>query len=116
MGIAITTRFNGPTNSKGSRYTASAGGKAGGGSDRLVRNGEHEMSPLRNRAAVAKALAVKLEWEGLWMAGGLNGSDVVFVRAPVSQEKAVKMAAMMSPAFVDEDWFFVDAKPIEPRS
>jgi len=109
MGFAIITRFKGPTNSTGSRYSASAGGKPGGGSDRASVSADNALSPIRNRVAVARALATRLEWDGLWIAGGLDGSDVVFVRMPVSSAKAAELAAMMLPASEGEDWFLIPA-------
>lgn len=107
MGIAILTKFHGPTNTRGSRYSASAGGKPGGGSSRILAPASHGLNPIGNRVVVARALAAKLDMRGLWIAAGLDGSDVAFARMPVSDEKAADIAAMMLPASEGEDWFYL---------
>lgn len=107
MGIAIITRFKGPTNTAGSRYSASAGGRMDGRTDRLTRASDHALSPLRNRATVARALAEKLEWGGLWIVGGLDGSDTVYVHLSASAEVSAAAAALLDKAGEGEDWFYI---------
>lgn len=71
---AITTRYFGPTNTKGSRVkaTAAAGSITVGWDDRL----NHD----RNHCLAAKKLALKFGWGyGTWHQGGLPNGDRVFV-------------------------------------
>jgi hypothetical protein len=64
---AITTKFIGPTNYRGSRIKA----KAAAGS--LTVSYSHALNAEQNHAAAAKALSDKLGWSeyGTWHQGGL---------------------------------------------
>jgi hypothetical protein len=74
MFAAITTRFHGPTNSRGSRITATS--QAG----RLTLPYDHRYNADENHTLAARALAKKLEWRGHWYGGGLpNGRGYAFV-------------------------------------
>jgi hypothetical protein len=76
MRQAIITKFHGPTNVKGSRYSARA--NAG----RIILNSDHSVDYQRNHILAAQALAKKLGWKGVWSGGGLpNGGGFVFVTA-----------------------------------
>lgn len=87
---AITTRFHGPTNSRGSRITA----RAAAGS--VTVHYEHGLSQMANHAVAAKALAEKFGWSGLWCSGGLpDGRGDVFVLV-----SDYRPASDIEPAFV----------------
>lgn len=85
---AISTRYFGPTNSRGSRIKA------------IARKREHDMPELsltdnwdygasidENHCRVAKLLAAKLEWSGLYI-GGSTDDGLVFVNAGNGSEVA----------------------------
>lgn len=62
---AIKTRFSGPTNTAGSRYVASAGGR------RVTVSRDYALDDGPNHARAAAAIAVKLGWVGEFV-GGCN--------------------------------------------
>lgn len=71
---AITTKYLGPTNSRGSRYKA----EAYGGSVTIAAN--YALDSFENHEAAAKALQKKLGWSGKLQAGGLpDGKGYCFV-------------------------------------
>lgn len=72
---AITTRYFGPTNARGSRIkaTASAGS--------IYFPVDNRWNQDQNHLAAAQALMQKLNWEGkLYMGGMPNSNDRVFVQ------------------------------------
>jgi hypothetical protein len=71
MRQAISTKYLGATNSRGSRIKA-LGRKAGslGAEMSLTVPWDHALGIDANHAAAAKALAVKLGWYGMYFAGG----------------------------------------------
>lgn len=72
MSAAIITRYHGPTNFKSGRIKATARQRRTGFSElALTLQYESGLSQCRNHSAVAKALAEKLDWSGVWIAGGL---------------------------------------------
>jgi len=78
---AITTKYLGPTNFRGSRVVAKA--QAG----RITIDWDHALDPEDNHIAAAQALAVKLGWtedralEGPWVGGEVAGGEgYAFVR------------------------------------
>lgn len=73
---AITTRYIGPSNFRGSRVKA----KAAAGSVTL--HWDDALNTEQNHAKAAKALADKLEWSGKYHMGGLpDDRGYVFVCA-----------------------------------
>src|SRR5262245_41671506 len=71
---AITTKYLGPTNVRGSRVKASC--QAGS----ITLHWDDALNSDQNHIAAAKALAVKYEWDGRWHGGAPNGSSgIVFV-------------------------------------
>ena len=80
---AITTRFHGPTNTRGSRYTASCE------TGRLTVEADHTLGSEDNHVRVARLLITKLGWfhdetrgdrYGRWFSGGTR-DGYVFVCA-----------------------------------
>jgi len=61
---AITTKYHGPTNTRGSRISATA--QAG----RITIAYDHALDDTQNHAAAACALAKKFGWNGEWKGGG----------------------------------------------
>lgn len=90
---AITTKFHGPTNARGSRITARAA------AGRTTVSWDFGANQQANHAAAACALAEKLQWTGVWVSGGLpEGTGDVFVLAA----NAMAPGCNIEPAFVVE--------------
>ena len=62
---AITTKYVGPTNFRGSRVVAKCEAK------RIFVDWDDSLDSEENHNAAAKKLAALLQWEGRWVAGGL---------------------------------------------
>ena len=76
--IAIETRYHGPTNTKGSRITATANG------NRLTIGVDNAVSVEDNHAWAARELARKLGWKGRLIGGHTNKGMVwVWNNGPV---------------------------------
>lgn len=74
MRQAIETKYLGPTNHRGSRVSA----KAYGG--HVVTSWACNLNSEQNHAAGAYELAKKMEWSGVWVAGGnATGTGNVYV-------------------------------------
>ncbi|WP_322996974.1 hypothetical protein [Castellaniella sp.] len=85
---AISTKFCGPTNSRGSRVIAKA--EAG----RIVHPWDHRQGIEDNHKAAAEALARKMGWDGEWIGGGSpNGCGWVFVNVTHSYGNAFSVEA-----------------------
>jgi len=67
---AITTKYLGPTNTKGSRIKASC--EAGS----ITVSYDHELSHCDNHDAACKALLNKLEWKGNYIGGGYSNGYI----------------------------------------
>ena len=70
---AISTKYIGPTNFRGSRVRASAP------TGSLTIEWNHALNSEQNHAAAARAFAQKYSWHGRWFGGGLNKHGYVFV-------------------------------------
>ena len=68
MRQAITTRYSGPTNTRGARVLVRA--DAG----RMFVPWDHAMNPADNYHAAAKAYALRKGWRGTWSGGVLPGA------------------------------------------
>lgn len=86
--ISIITKFLGPTNTRGSRVSATLsdhGSEMARASDkpsRIVVDWDHRHNPEENHRLAAFALAKRLGWDGEWVGGDAPGSaGYVFVRA-----------------------------------
>lgn len=78
---AITTKYIGPTNYRGSRIKA----KAAAGS--VTVHYDCSLNTDDNHAAAAKALAEKFGWRGHYYGGGMpEGSGNVYVQGPATEE------------------------------
>jgi len=78
---AITTKYHGPTNTRGARISARA--EAG----RIFVPYNHALNSSDNHAAAAMALAEKWGWDGPWHGGG-TATGYVFVRGGEGTEVA----------------------------
>lgn len=76
MRQAITTRYAGPTDSRGSRVIARCQAK------RITVPWDHALDAEANHTAAALELARQLGWDGEWLGGGLpDDSGYAFVQA-----------------------------------
>jgi hypothetical protein len=71
---AIVTKYHGPTNTRGSRYSATAEG-----GNRISLSADDRIGSEENHTAAALALCHKLDWKGELVPGGLPNGDTVFV-------------------------------------
>jgi hypothetical protein len=72
---AITTKYLGPTEVRGSRVKATA--EAGS----VILTWDDSKNTDQNHQAAARALAVKFGWDGIWHGGALPGNGgYVFVQ------------------------------------
>ena len=71
---AIVTKYHGPSNVKGSRYSATAEG-----GNRIIQSADDRVGTEENHALAALALCIKREWKGELVPGGLPNRDTVFV-------------------------------------
>lgn len=94
--VAIITKYHGPTNTKCGRITANAGlGR------RVTRNYDHALSTFDNHAQAALKLAMKYDWPGVYIGGGL-GDGYAFITAP-------KYVATYSDNGIELEFYFSDA-------
>ena len=70
---AITTKFHGPSNIKGSRYSASDED-----GNRVILSSEYALNSAENHARAATALLDKMQWSGR-MVGGSTKHGMVWV-------------------------------------
>jgi hypothetical protein len=75
MRQAITTKYIGPTNNRGSRVKAVAAGGC------VTLGWDDSLNPNANHRAGASALASKLGWHGHWVAGGHHDGSVIWIDA-----------------------------------
>lgn len=81
---AISTKFLGPTNYRGSRVRAVA--QAGS----VVVQWDHALNSEQNHDAAAKTLAEKFGWYGAWFGGGLErGNCYVWVPSAGKDDKGM---------------------------
>jgi len=73
MRQSITTKYLGPTNTRGSRCKATTSSGVS-----LIVDWDDALNSDENHLAAAKALAVKLRWRGQWVAG-CTSTGCVFV-------------------------------------
>lgn len=79
--VAITTKYLGPTNTKGSRIKASAGrGRE------VTISYDHALGQEACHAKAARALMTKMGWPNKLVAGGLKNGGYVFVMIPLGAE------------------------------
>jgi hypothetical protein len=81
-GVAVVTKFHGPTNTKGARVSASTGMMR---SHRLYHHWDHELSAFENHRAVAMAFIQERKWDGQWI-GGATKDGYAFVCVPKETE------------------------------
>lgn len=100
MAQAIVVRYSGPTNSRGSRYVASAW------AGRVSRSCDNAVSAEENAALAARKLADKFEWTGLFIMGGMpDGKARVYVWAGDTRPNGGEALAIFG--IEGRDWFFI---------
>lgn len=109
MRQSITTRYLGPTNSRGSRIKATARKASHGYPAQALAVPYGHGSTEEEHCRGAKALAEKLGWSGLWIGGGnIDENGYVFVNI-ASPESWGLIAASGSMGTEGRDWFHVSA-------
>lgn len=78
MRQAISTKYLGPTDRRGSRVKATA--EAGS----VTVSWDDALSVVQNHAEAARALALKFGWLGTWVGGGGNDGYHFVLSAPES--------------------------------
>lgn len=68
---AIVTKFHGPTNYKGSRYSATDSD-----GNRVMLSADHALAPEGNHDRAALALCRKMRWEGTLVRGSIGTQNV----------------------------------------
>jgi hypothetical protein len=82
---AIVTKFIGPSNVEGSRYKAETTATLGNGKKAwLTIDANHALDYSKNHDLVAKTLAAKLGWYGVWVKGETETGNV-YVRLPYGE-------------------------------
>ena len=72
--VAITTKYHGPTNTRGARLTADAGlGR------KLSVPYPLDADGVQAHAVAVRALCAKMDWRGRMLAGGVEDGSYVFV-------------------------------------
>lgn len=104
MRQAITTKYLGPTNIHGSRIKAVARKRSSMGAEMSLTDSYAYEGVEHEHCRVAKLLAVKLGWSGLWVGGG-NVDENGYVYVNVCAD--YKGAPTDSIGKEDEDWFFI---------
>lgn len=100
MSQAIVVRYSGPTNSRGSRYLATAW------AGRVSRPTNNALSSDENAALAARALAEKFEWSGLFICGWLpDTKSRVYVNAGASRPDMGEALAVHG--IEGRDWFYI---------
>lgn len=101
MRQSITTNYMPYTNTKPSRIKAQASG-----GEALTIPYDHELGADANHAKAAQALATKLDWKGVWVAGGLTrGNSFVGLGPHVPVTGAAGVAQYLG--IMGVDWFNV---------
>jgi len=102
MRQAITTKYLGPTNTRGSRIKATAAGGS------ITIPYDNAGSADSSHAKAAKALADKLGWDGLWTAGGLPSQDGnVYVWVDGADSTVAELWKREDARGEGADWFLV---------
>ena len=101
MRQAITTKYLPYTNTRPSRTKAiSASGQT------LTIPYDHELGADANHAKAAQALATKLDWKGIWVAGGLTRGNTYVGLGPQFPVTGASRAALYL-GIMGVDWFNV---------
>lgn len=111
MRQSITTKYLGPTNSKGARVKAIARKASFCGSEMSATVPFSYEGTEQAHCAAAKACAEKLGWSGLWVGGGsLNEDGYVFVNMPVTPSMIAGHTLAAHPLGIEgRDWFHIEA-------
>lgn len=110
MRQGITTRYLGPTNSKGSRIKAIARKASSWGPEMsLAEPRAYRLNTEEDHTRVAHLLATKLGWSGLWIAGGKPEEDGnMYVNLDVGPGTDLHVHMSNLGSLVEgRDWFYV---------
>ena len=106
MRQGITTRYLGPTNTKGSRVKAAVRKRSPLGPEMsLTDSWDYAGSIESNHTRVARLLADKLGWAGLWVGGGNATEEGYHYVCKDWPEDELSVARWLGEEGVD--WFYV---------
>ena len=104
MRQSITTKYVGPTISRGSRIKATARKASNGMPAQALTVPYTYVGTEVEHCKAAKALAEKLGWAGLWVGGGnVDENGYVFVSLPGTYSR--EWVAKFIPGTEGRDWF-----------
>lgn len=104
MSAAIHTKYIGPTARRAGRIKAYCRGENRPGFT-LTADYPHKLPHDEKHASVAKALAMRLNWRGLWIVGGNFDGSIVCACVPGSYSRA--WVDKYIPGKEGADWFFI---------
>lgn len=112
MRQSITTKYVGPTNSRGSRIKSTARKASNGSPAQALTVPYGYGNTEEEHCAGAKALAEKLEWAGLWVGGGnVDENGYVFVNLPLTPQMIAGHTLDRHPLGTEgRDWFHVERR------
>lgn len=94
MTYAIETAYIGPSNTRGSRIRARVMERGNGQRPRsLTLTWDGRLGSQDNHREAARALAVKLGWDGRWIEGGADKGASVWVREVVGHNDSFTVEA-----------------------
>lgn len=105
MSAAIHTKYIGPTLRRGGRIKAYCRGENRPGFT-LTADYPSELHHDEKHASVAKALATRLGWRGLWIVGGNFDGSIVAACVPGSYSRA--WVDKYIPGKEGADWFYIE--------
>ncbi len=106
MRQSITTKFIGPTNSRGARIKAIARKADSIGSEMSVTVPFEYIGTDKAHTAAARVCAEKYNWFGLWVGGGnVDGTGNVYVNVGAPSTELPDSMGQE-----DSDWFYVVPK------
>ena len=114
MRQAITTKYIGPSNARGSRIKAIArkADPARGWKEMSLTKPYQHGSSEQEHCETARLLAEKLGWSGLWIGGG-NVDETGYVYVNAGEPSKVHAIVYCVPSLREgADWFYV--APVEP--
>ena len=107
MRQSITTRYVGPTNSRGSRIKAIARKRDGIGPELSATVPYGHGNTEEEHCKGAKACAEKLGWSGLWIGGGnLDENGYVFVNVGFHVSDIMRCKGNLGTE--GRDWFYIE--------
>lgn len=107
MGKAIEVKYLPCTNTKPGRYAATAEG----GNRHVQSVSCDDLTTLQQEATAAYALAARLDWRGVWIAGTLPNCNTVFVNVGCNAGKLESLTDYLATLPLGSWFEIVGARP-----